>query len=100
MSTRPLTRTAAVLALIVLARPVHAQLNNTWTVPRGVLRLSFSPWYTSYDHRFSASGAVQDLGFDLSGDNLSATVFPTMIPATSALRAITLDTTLDVRLGK
>jgi hypothetical protein len=98
---QPKTRfLAAALVALLAARPAVAQVNNTWVIPRGVLRLGFSPWYTNYDHRFALDGTLQPLGADLSSDSMPASFFPTMVPAELALQAITANSGLKLNLGK
>ena len=50
----------------VTATPAAAQYPTARVLPRGVLRISLEPRYTSYDFRFDPNGNVELLGTDFT----------------------------------
>ncbi len=98
------TRTARVLLALtagtgVPALPAAAQLPDPYVVPRGALRVSFEPWYSSFDQLFDATGTRIPLGAYLSADTLGARYFTTLGPAELAVRSITSDPTFRFDAG-
>ena len=81
------------------AAPAAAQLPDPYVVPRGALRVSFEPWYTSFDQLFDSTGTRIPLGAYLSTDTLGARYFTTLGPAELAVRSITGDSTFRFDAG-
>jgi hypothetical protein len=97
----PARRPAAwvVLALAVAA-PAHAQLPDPYTVPRGVLRVSFEPQWTSFAELYDAAGTRRPLGFYYSADTLGANILPALTGPEAAIRSITGDDTYRLSAGR
>ena len=97
----------ASLALLGLTgpNPTQAQYIDARLIPKGALRIDFSPHYTNYDTRFSfgtvgvTDGSPELLGTDLTADTVGSNLFPTLAPAEEAIRAITGDATYRMNVG-
>lgn len=89
------------LAIPALAfpRPALAQYPDAYIVPRGVLRVSFEPSYTSWRERYDSTGNVEGLGADFTDSTAGARLFPTMYGAQAAIRGIVADDAYAVNLG-
>jgi len=97
--------TTAFLALafvgIFAASPAaaNAQYPDTYTLGRGVLRMSFEPAYVNWGYRFDTSGVAVPLGTDFTFDSTAGNFFPTMTPVERAIWSITGDSALRITAG-
>jgi hypothetical protein len=99
---RPLIRRSVLLvgALAALwAEAAVAQLPDPYLVPRGALRVSFTPSYANFDQLFDAAGQKIPLGAYLSTDSLGTFFFPTLSPAELAVRSLSGDSTFRFDAG-
>ena len=99
----PITSTLALAAcavvLGIVPTPLEAQAPDARTVPRGALRVGFSPLYQTYDRRFTANGSQEALGTDFSADRAGSTLFPSVLATDGALQAITGDINHRINIG-
>ncbi len=105
-----ITRAGKLAAYIVLATSsagsAHAQYLDARLIPRGALRIDFSPHYTNYNLRFSfgtpgiADGTAEPLGTDLTVDTAGSNIFPTFSGAENAIRSLTGDAAYRLNVGK
>ena len=105
-----ITRAGKLAAYIVLATSsagsAQAQYLDARLIPRGALRIDFSPRYTNYDLRFSfgtpgiSDGTAEPLGTDLTVDTAGSNIFPTFSGAENAIRSLTGDATYRLNVGK
>jgi hypothetical protein len=88
-------------AIVASATPAAAlaQYPDTYMLRRGVLRMSFEPTYTNWNHRFDSSGVAIPLGSDFSFDSTAGNFYPTMTPVERAIWSITGDSTLRITAG-
>ncbi len=97
---------AAYIALALSAAgSAHAQYLDARLIPRGALRIDFSPHYTNYNLRFSltpgvADGTAEPLGTDLTVDTAGSNIFPTFSGAENAIRSLTGDAAYRLNVGK
>lgn len=93
---------SATLLLATLgAAPLAAQqVPDARPLPRGALRISFTPFYTSYDHFFDSTGTLQPLGTYYSADSLGVGLLPTLNPAQDATRTLADDGTYTMTAGR
>ena len=92
---------AAALVGIASAVPIaaRAQYPDTYTLGRGVLRMSFEPSYENWGYRFDTSGVAVPLGAHFSFDSTAGNLFPTMTPVERAIWSITGDSSLGTTAG-
>lgn len=105
-----ITRAVKFAAYIALALSgagsAHAQYLDARLIPRGALRIDFSPHYTNYNLRFSfgtpgiADGTAEPLGTDLTVDTAGSNIFPTFSGAENAIRSLTGDAAYRLNVGK
>ncbi len=105
-----ITRAGKLAAYIVLALSsagsARAQYLDARLIPRGALRIDFSPRYTNYNLRFSfgtpgiADGTAEPLGTDLTVDTAGSNIFPTFSGAENAIRSLTGDAAYRLNVGK
>ncbi len=105
-----ITRAGKFAAYIVVALScvgsARAQYLDARLVPRGALRIDFSPHYTNYNLRFSfgtpgiADGTAEPLGTDLTVDTAGSNIFPTFSGAEDAIRSLTGDAAYRLNVGK
>ncbi|MCZ6918252.1 MAG: hypothetical protein O7I93_15870 [Gemmatimonadetes bacterium] len=92
-------------ALVGAAEPAAAQYIDARLIPKGALRIDFSPQYTNFNQRFSLGtpglidGAPEPLGADLTADSTGGNVFPSLRGADEAIRAIIGDPTYTMNVG-
>ncbi len=97
----PARRPAAwVILALVVAAPAHAQLPDPYTVPRGVLRVSFEPQWMSFAELYDAAGTRRPLGFYYSADTLGANLLPALVGPENAVRSITGDAAYRLNAGR
>ncbi|MBI4419375.1 MAG: hypothetical protein HY560_00995 [Gemmatimonadetes bacterium] len=100
--TQPAIRGAFVGAALVFGplQPVGGQqIPDARLIPPGVLRVSFTPQYQSWDRVFDEDGREQLLGRYYSSDTAGADLFPTLLTPQKAVRAITGDSSYRLSLG-
>lgn len=93
---------AAIAAAAVAAgvsAPASAQYPETNVSPRGVLRISFEPWYINFDHLFDASGDPFPLGQSLTKDSAGADFLPSLLAPQTAIRSIINDSAYTINAG-
>ena len=90
---------AAIVFTMCLAVPAAAQYPSARLVPRGVLRLSFEPFYMNARDRFDANGTVQPIGTDFSDSAAGIRLLPTMEAAQLAVRSIVDDPDYTMNAG-
>src|SRR5437016_1311314 len=78
----------SVAVLLAFAGPAHGQVMDARLIPPHVLRVAFTPEYQVWDQMFDGNGAVIPLGKYLSADTAGANLFPTLVAAEAAARAI------------
>ena len=92
-------------ALSFGAVPLMGQIPTARVVGKGVLRLSLSPFYVSYDRRFAKDtpGVPDDseepLGTDLTADSVGANFFPTLRAPEMAIGGLIGDSTFRLNIG-
>jgi len=92
---------SAVSAVTALSAPTaHAQLPDPYTIPRGVMRVSFDPQWMSFAELFDAAGTRRPLGVYFSADPLGANLIPTATDAETAVRSITGDASYRLNGGR
>lgn len=99
MSTVQRTLVPLVIAATVAASATRAQYPDTYTIPRGALRVSFEPWYINASERFDSAGAVEPLGADLTRESAGVDFFPSLEPAESAIQSIIGDDNYRINAG-
>ena len=93
------------LALAKPGGPAAAQYIDARLIPKGALRIDFSPHYTNYDTRFSfgtpglTDGTPEPLGTDLTADTVGSNVFPTLAAAEDAIRDVIGDALYRINVG-
>ena len=98
---------ASAIALLCVVPPLGAaraqsslpHLEDAAPIPAGMLRLRIANAWTRFDERFAAGDAVP-LGAGLSADSFGVAQLPLLATRQSALRALALDPTLRLSLGK
>ena len=106
MAPTPRWLAYGIAGLILGAVPVQAQYLDARLVPRGALRVDFSPHYTNYDLRFSfgtpgvADGTAEPLGTDLTTPIAGSNLFPTLTNAEGAFRALTGNAAYRLNAGR
>ena len=90
---------AAIVFTMCLAVPAAAQYPSAHLVPRGVLRLSFEPFYMNARDRFDANGTVEPIGTDFSDSAAGIRLLPTMEAAQLAVRSIVDDPDYTMNAG-
>ena len=96
-----LFRTATILMSVAApsATATFAQYPDTYVLGKGVLRVSFEPWYINAKQRFDAGGTIEPLGTDLTRDSAGVNFFPSLEPAERAVQSITGDETFRINAG-
>ena len=89
---RSVTSAVAVMS-VAASSPLAAQYPETNLTPRGVLRLSFEPWYINYKRIFDSVGTDIPLGTPLTKDSARPNFQPSLIPPQSAIRSMIDDST-------
>lgn len=104
--TRAVKFAAYIVVALSGAGSAHAQYLDARLIPRGALRIDFSPHYTNYNLRFSfgtpgvADGTAEPLGTDLTVDTAGSNIFPTFSDAENAVRSLTGDAAYRLNVGK
>jgi hypothetical protein len=91
--------TAAAVMTIATAGAALAQYPDTYVSPKGVLRISFEPWYINYDRMFDNDGNDFPIGAPLTTDSAGADFFPSLLAPQTAIRSITGDSTYQINAG-
>jgi hypothetical protein len=89
----------AALLVASTASDTAAQYPSARLVPKGVLRLSFEPFYMNARDRFDASGMVEPIGTDFSDSAAGIRLFPTLEGAQLAVRSIVNDPNYTINAG-
>jgi hypothetical protein len=106
-----MARPAALAASLCLAGLLFppalvAQAEFAAPVPRGVLRVNFTPLWLSYDHRFGqgtpgyVDGAPEPIGVDFSAESLGVASLPVLGTLQDQLRAVTGIGDFTLNLGR
>lgn len=101
---------ALVLAFVVslsgATMPAVGQDVDAYVVPRGLVRVSFEPHYTSYDRRFAlgsstiADGDLEFIGADLTVDSAGTNILPALQATEQAIRDLTGNSDYRMNLGR
>ncbi|UCG87804.1 MAG: hypothetical protein JSW71_04460, partial [Gemmatimonadota bacterium] len=86
-------------SIIVTSAPAVAQYPETNVTPRGVLRISFEPWYINYGRIFDSAGTHIPLGTPLTKDSAGADFLPSLIAPQTAIRSIIDDSAYVINAG-
>ncbi len=106
--TRPFPRAAIAFVSLALALSVdaaEAQYVDARLIPKGALRIDFSPRYTNYNLRFSlgtpgvTDGTAEPLGTDLTVPLAGSNIFPTLVAAEAAIQTVSGDPTYQINAG-
>ncbi len=94
-------RTATILLSVTLLSVTiaSAQYPDTYVLSKGVLRVSFEPWYMNAKERFDSGGTIERLGTDLTRDSAGVNFFPSLQPAEQAVQSIIGDETYRINAG-
>ncbi len=93
------------LALALSADATEAQYIDARLIPKGALRIDFSPHYTNYNFRFSLGtpglfdGTAEPLGTDLTVPLAGSNIFPTLAAADTAIQTFSGDPTYQINVG-
>ena len=93
------------LALALSADAAAAQYIDARLIPKGALRIDFSPHYTNYNFRFSLGtpglfdGTAEPLGTDLTVLLAGSNIFPTLAAAEAAIQTFSGDATYQINVG-
>ncbi len=90
---------SAVVLLLTATSPATGQYPDTYTIPRGALRVSFEPWYINASERFDSAGTAEPLGADLTRDSAGAGFLPSLAPAELAIQSLIGDDTYRINAG-
>ena len=103
MRTRFSTLLAAVsvatAATVIATAEASAQYPESNLTPRGVLRISFEPWYINYDRMFDASGNDIPLGTPLTKDTAGVNFFSSLLAPQTAIRSMIEDSSYVINAG-
>ena len=92
--------------LFCAVEAAEAQHIDARLIPKGALRIDFSPRYSNFNQRFSLGtpglidGTPEPLGADLTTDSTGNNVFPSLLPSDEAIRSITGDPTYAMNVGE
>lgn len=89
----------AVLPLAARAQGVPTLADDALVVPRGVVRIGFSPTWTQFDERYLADGSTAPLA-GWTTDTLGAAFLPQLSALETRLRELASDAGLRVTLGR
>lgn len=95
----------SLLALALCAGAAEAQYVDARLIPKGALRIDFSPHYTNYHLRFSlgtpgvVDGTAEPLGTDLTVPLAGSNIFPTLAAAEAAIQPYSGDPTYQIDIG-
>ncbi len=95
----PVALTVAAVLTAATSVPTRAQYPDTYVSPRGVLRISFEPWYMSYERMFDNNGLDIPLGTPLTKDSAGVNFFPTLLAPETAIQSIIGDSTYQINAG-
>jgi len=87
------------LGTLLLPSSALAQYPDAYIVPRGVLRVSFEPSYTSWRERYDSTGNIEALGADFTDSTAGVRLFPTLSPAEYAIRSLIGDSAYAMNVG-
>jgi hypothetical protein len=85
---------------------LHAQYLDARLIPKGALRIDFSPYYANYDLRFSfgtaglVDGTAEPLGTDLTVDAAGSNLFPSIMASEAALQSLTGNDAYRINVGR
>jgi hypothetical protein len=79
--------------------PLSAQYPETNVTPRGVLRISFEPWYFNYARLFDTDGNDFPLGRPLTKDSAGVNFFSSLLAPQTAIGSIIGDSGYTVNAG-
>lgn len=103
--TRPHLWAWPLAATLLAVNASEAQYIDARLIPKGALRVDFSPRYSNFNQRFSlgtpglVDGAPEALGADLTTDSAGSNLFPSLAAADAAIGAITGDPTYRMNVG-
>jgi hypothetical protein len=86
-------------SIIVTSAPVVAQYPESNVTPRGVLRISFEPWYINYGRMLDSAGSDIPLGTPLTKDSAGTNFLPSLLAPETAIRSIIDDSTYVLNAG-
>ncbi len=89
----------AALVTAATAGPAVAQYPDTYVSPRGVLRISFEPWYINYNRVFDGNGTDIPIGTPLTKDSAGVNFLPSLLAPQNAIRSIIGDSTYEINAG-
>ena len=89
----------AAAGTVASTAPAVAQYPESNVTPRGVLRISFEPWYINYNRMFDASGNDFPLGTPLTKDTAGVNFFSSLLAPQTAIRSIINDSSYVINAG-